>query len=267
MHIHFCKRSLNMSKFCSNSAIYTELGVFPIEHQALSLTIKYWLRLVNITENKLLNECFKEAENENFEWIQGVKAVMNMNGFGNVWLNPKSVHPDHFHKTFKRRLNDQFVQNLTGKIASSSRFETLHFLTSGRSQLTRSSYIDQIRSSDVREIYTRLRIDMHNLESSLKNINNSSDGKCKNCSADIKETPEHFLLNCGKFISQREQFYEKISNLDVQFNSMTNTCRLKYILDLKCPDECINICCKYVIILYKTREKIDNEPSDEQVRN
>ena len=54
-----------MSKFCSNSAIYTEMGVYPLEHQAYSLTIKYWLRLVNGTENTLLNEYYNEAVHTN----------------------------------------------------------------------------------------------------------------------------------------------------------------------------------------------------------
>ena len=65
MHLGFCKKSLNMSKFCSNSAIYTEMGVYPLEHQAYSLTIKYWLRLVNGTENTLLNEYYNEAVHTN----------------------------------------------------------------------------------------------------------------------------------------------------------------------------------------------------------
>ena len=252
-----------MSKFCSNSAIYTELGVFPIEHQALSLTIKYWLRLVNITQNKLLNECYQEAKNESFDWLQGVNAILNLNGFGDVWLNPKSVHPDHFHKTFKRRLNDQFVQNLEGKIASSSRFKMLHSLTTGRPEFSRSTYIDKIRSSETREIYTRLRIDMHLLETSLKKINNSSDGNCKTCSGDIKETPEHFLLYCDRYNSQREDLYEQISNLDINFGSMNDNRKLNYIIDLKCPSECISICCKFVTNIYKSRENMENESTDE----
>ena len=143
MHMNFCKRSLNMSKFCSNSAIYCELGVFPIENQALSLTIKYWLRLVKGTENILLNECYKEAIDHDFEWLQSVKATLSINGFRNVWINPHSVHYEHFHKIFKQRLNDQFVQNLNNKISSSTRFSLLNTLTADCSKFSRKKYIDQ----------------------------------------------------------------------------------------------------------------------------
>ena len=43
------------------------MGVFPLEHQAHSLTIKYWLRLVNGTENVLSNECYNDSLNMNSE--------------------------------------------------------------------------------------------------------------------------------------------------------------------------------------------------------
>ena len=258
MHMDFCKRSLNMSKFCSNSAIYCELAVFPVEHQALSLTIKYWLRLVNGTENILLNECYKDAINENFEWLQGVRAILNINGFGNVWLRPELVNCENFHRHFKQRLNDQFVQNLSTKISSSTRLELLHNLTSDNLEFSRKRYIDLIRSSDARETYTRLRIDTHMLETLQAKLNNSSDGICKNCSLNSMETPEHFLLHCDKFNSERQKAYDEISNIDISFNLMDSNRRIKYILDLRCPEECISACCRYVTNLYKTREKLTN---------
>ena len=118
MHMDFCKKALNVSKFCSNTAVYTEMGVFPLEHQAQSLTIKYWLRLVNGTENVLLNECYNDSLNMNSDWLDGLNSLLNINGFGNVWFNPESVNKDSFHKIFKQSINDQFVQNLSGKLST-----------------------------------------------------------------------------------------------------------------------------------------------------
>ena len=259
MHVDFCKRSLNMSKFCSSSAIYCELGVFPIEHQALSLAIKYWLRLVKGTDNSLLNECYKESVEGNFEWLQGIRAILNINGFGNVWLNPESVHSEYFHKIFKQRLNDEFVQNLSTKIASSTRFELLHNLTTDNVKFARKNYINLIKSSDARDTYTRLRIDSHILETSQAKLNNSSDGICKNCAHNNMETPEHFLLHCEKFNSERKKAFDELVNIDINFNSMNSNRRIKYILDLRCPDECISICIRYVTNVYRCRKDLENE--------
>ena len=84
MHADYCKRTLNMSKYSSTTAIYSELGVYPVENQACSLAIKYWLRLVNDTENHLLNECYIESKDGNFEWLEGIKALLKINGFNNA---------------------------------------------------------------------------------------------------------------------------------------------------------------------------------------
>ena len=113
------------------------MGVFPLEHQAQSLTIKYWLRLVNGTENVLLNECYNDSLNMNSDWLDGLNSLLNINGFGNVWFNPESVNKDSFHKIFKQSINDQFVQNLSGKLSTSNRLRLLNALTSDRSRYTR----------------------------------------------------------------------------------------------------------------------------------
>ena len=120
MHMDFCKKALNVSKFCSISAVSTELGLFPLDNQAYSLTVKYWLRLVNSTDNELLNECYIDSVNENYEWLDGIRAILSTNGFGYVWNNPLSVNKDTFHKIFRQRLHDQYIQDLKRKIESSN---------------------------------------------------------------------------------------------------------------------------------------------------
>ena len=75
-----------------------------------------------------------------------------------------AIHFDSFHKIFKQSINDQFVQNLSGKLSTSNRLRLLNALTSDRSRYTRMCYIDLIKSCDIRNIFTRLRIDCHVLE-------------------------------------------------------------------------------------------------------
>ena len=176
MHMDFCKKALNVSKFCSISAVSTELGLFPLDNQAYSLTVKYWLRLVNSTDNELLNECYIDSVNGNFEWLDGIRAILKTNGFGYVWNNPLSVNKDTFHKIFRQRLHDQYIQDLNRKIESSNRFTLLHTLTGDISVFKTKSYIKLIKSPDIRNIYTRLRIDCHMLETSQPKLHKSSNG-------------------------------------------------------------------------------------------
>ena len=81
----FCKRSLNITKFASNTATQFELGCKPIDNKMFCLAVKYWLRLANGTSNLLLNMAYTEAVEQNFDWIQGIQFLMCSNSFGDVW--------------------------------------------------------------------------------------------------------------------------------------------------------------------------------------
>ena len=89
------------------------------------------------------------------------------NGFGDVWTNPASVDKESFHKYFRRRLNDQHVQNWSSKIQNSNRFTTLQKLENNYEM---KQYVTKVKDPNVREIFTRfLYIDMNLLNTSKSN--------------------------------------------------------------------------------------------------
>ena len=127
----FCKKSLNISKFASNLAVRGELGRYPISHSANAFAVKYWLRLSTGTANALLNEAFNICSLNEFDYVQGIQYLLCENGFGNVWADPRSVNRDYFHKIFKQRLNDQYLQVWNERLHNSNRFKTLKVLEFG----------------------------------------------------------------------------------------------------------------------------------------
>ena len=191
--------------------------------------------------------------------MDGIQAILNVNGFGNVWLNPLGVNKNTFHKLFKQTLNYQFIQNLKETISSSNRFHLLHALTVDYSEYRRKKCVELNESCDVRNIFTRLRIDCLILESSQSKLNKSSDGICPNCEENVLESLTHFLLHCSKFASERKIVYDNLAQIDYHFVTMNDKNCMKYFLDLKCPRECINLCCTLVAGLYRTREKLSGD--------
>ena len=258
MHLDYCKKSLNLSKYTSNAAVQGELGIFPIEHRAYSLAVKYWLRLHNTTKNVLLNEAFNVVQNDNHEWIQSIQSLLCTNGFRYVWLNPMAVNPENFHKILRRRLDDQYIQIWRDKITSSSRFSLLGILDANSSGFARSSYINIIQNPDTREMFTRLRIDTNILASSAANRTRNPDGLCVNCTLDLVETPEHFLFQCPKFENYRQKLIQILIRNDPCFDNMSDIQRTIYVLDLKCPNQSIGACCKYINNLYKMRVEMNS---------
>ena len=127
-------------------------------HKAWGLSVKYWLRLENGTENAILNEAFLETKTANHDWIQSVQYVLCTNGFRDIWLNLLNCDEQTFHKMFIQRLEDQHRQNLLGFMKTSSRFRVLSSLKDG---VELSPYITQIRNPDIRQILPILRIDLN----------------------------------------------------------------------------------------------------------
>ena len=153
----FVNSLLNVSKYASKTAILCELGRFPLSYNSWGLSIKYWLRLTNGTENILLNEAFKDSHSGNHKWVQAIYRLLTNNGFKDMWYNPPGIR-SNFHNVFRQRLYDQFIQGWYAKISESTR---LSFLSDVKTVYKRSHCIDMIKNPEIRLTFTRWRIDMN----------------------------------------------------------------------------------------------------------
>ena len=91
--------------------------------------------------------------------------------------------------TFRERLNDQHVQNWNTKLLEFNRFKSLQKL---HNDYKNENYIKLIRDPEVREMYTRLRIDM-NILSTSKSQGTLQLELCPICKEET-ESVGHFLL-------------------------------------------------------------------------
>ena len=179
---------------------------------------------------------------KNHNWLQ---YLLCSNGFGNIWSNPPDV--GQFHKVFKTRLNDQFIQDWQSAISSSSRFTTRREL-SVAFQLP--EYINAIRNSDIRLIYTRLRTDVLSTFRASK----KQSRMCPMCHTEPK-TVSHFVLHCPYFSAERNIFYDCIKPYSPYLSLNNESRKLSYILDLRCPPETIRYCCKCIGSIYIKHER------------
>lgn len=178
--------------------------------------------------------------------------MLSTNGFRDVWMNPQCSDLNTFHKLFMQRLNDQYYQNLSSTIRSSSRFNTLRTL---KDDTKESNYLSCIRNPEIRLIFTRLRIDMNCLATckTKRKPGQIHSNICPLCSIE-NETVEHFLLKCGSFNDIRQRFLSNIKTFSKYFNDYDDTRKIRYILDVDCPPDAIKICCSFISEMYKKRE-------------
>ena len=114
------------------------------------------------------------------------------------------------------------------------------------------SYITKVKDPHIREYFTRLRIDMNLLNTSKSRGEQQSD-ICKLCNIE-SETVEHFLLKCHKYENIRNEMLNSICSVEPDFRTMNENEKMRYILDLNCPENNIGVCCNFVFKIYKQRE-------------
>ena len=77
---------------------------------------------------------------------------------------------------------------------------------------------------------------------------------CPLCSRE-PESVFHFVLKCPVYDRQRTFFIDKIVSRSPSFPNLDDVQKLKYIVDLDCPPEIINQCCKFIAEIYALRER------------
>ena len=142
-----------------------------------------------------------------------------------------------------------FKINWQSAISSSSRFTTRREL-SVACQLP--EYINAIRNPDIRLIYTILRTDLNVL--STCRASKKQSRMCPMCNTE-SETVSHFVLHCPYFSAERNIFYDCIKPYSPYLSLNSESRKLSYILDVRCPPETIRFCCKYIESIYIRRER------------
>jgi len=80
----FCISVLGVKQTTSTTAIYGELGRFPLYINTLTAIVKYWLKITK-AENIILQTLFKSMieydENGMKHWVTNIKQMLNEYGF------------------------------------------------------------------------------------------------------------------------------------------------------------------------------------------
>ena len=187
--MNYAKRTLNLSKYASNMAVQGELARFPLQHKAWGLAIKHWLRFCHGTSNVLSNAAFKSACDIEHPWLQSIKYLLTHNGFGDVFLDPMPIAPN-FGKIFVQRLNDQFQETWKSNMHASSRFV---YLNQCKNVYERSAYLSVMKTHEIRNIFTRLRVDINILASSR--YRQPSAPVCPLCQTGVEDILYWFVLH------------------------------------------------------------------------
>ena len=99
---------------------------------------------------KKVNTRIHESINlEKSAWLPNITYYLFENGLGDVWNDPISTTNSHICISFKKRMEDQFIQGWFEKATTSISLHTLNMLKADYSYIT---YFSVIKSPNMRPI-------------------------------------------------------------------------------------------------------------------
>ena len=106
--------------------VYGESSTHPLAASSQIRSIKYWLRLLKLNQDRLpFGPCrcsHNLAERGKVSWAGRVKELLLRQGFGEVWYNQGAGDEKKFLRTFSQYLKDCFGQSWHDKLESNDSF-------------------------------------------------------------------------------------------------------------------------------------------------
>ena len=91
VQITFCKFILGVGKTANNVAILGEVGKLPMFIQYQKRCVKYWLKLIEMDQNRSPLACYKMLKDLDDQgrrtWATDIRNMLYRYGFGHVWMN------------------------------------------------------------------------------------------------------------------------------------------------------------------------------------
>ena len=255
-HTNFCKFTLGISKYESNTLVLGELGRYPIEFKAIRQCLLYWLRLEQSTDNVLLNKAFNDCKNLNHDWINNIYNFLCSNGLRHIWENIKQLDKNYVKHKIIQRLNDQYLQKYNDYVKQSNTDKSFVIEKCVENEMyNMRNYISIVRSPLVRNILTRLRIDCNKLQDSKFRhfrFKSTTSDMCPDCL--MKDSVSHLLFHCQqqKIMSIRKGFYDwYYKENSAHFDLLPENQKIKFLLNVEGDSETI---CSFIKRIYLNHE-------------
>ena len=218
-HFKICKQIIGVNKKTSNIATIAELGRYPLYIDIQTQIIKYLLRLKIIKKERLLFKAYQEQIeniNEQNNWINNAKIILDKNGLSYIFLNHKDSVNIINHRGIKEmgfylknRIKDIFEQNIMYHfhIKTKNKEGKLIFYGQLKGRYIKENYLN-IKNVEYRKMLSNIRMSTHKLEletGRYKHIERENR-LCKSCNMKKIETEEHFLLECTAYNHHRKMF-------------------------------------------------------------
>jgi len=211
VHLLACKKLLNVAARTPNTMVYGDTGRLPLFIYAHCRCIKFWTRLVKLSDTRYPKKVYRmllnEHRNGKRNWVSHIENILARYGFRYIWEAQDKVGKS-FLKTFKDRLTSCYKQEWHAQICASQRYNVyVHF----KEDLRLESYLSLDINSIFKHAFTRIRFGISdlNVHKYRYHPNYARMSLCPFCQ-DTLEDEIHFFFHCPTYDTIRKKYIRSV---------------------------------------------------------
>ena len=206
VHLYALKTFLNVSRRTPNDMVYGETGRYPVFINAQIRVVKYWLKILNMEEDRLPKRVYRMMLCTSDNWASRVKQILIDCELGSAWTAQSVRDENSFLKSLKETLLSKFRGQWERRITASGRYIFYReFKTSWKVE----QYLYDIDKKVFRDAFIRFRLGISELYMhSQRYITGADEILCPLCREEF-ETEIHFLLTCPALNDLRDYYIFK----------------------------------------------------------
>eukprot|EP00745_Piridium_sociabile_P032434 TRINITY_DN5471_c0_g1_i2.p1 TRINITY_DN5471_c0_g1~~TRINITY_DN5471_c0_g1_i2.p1 ORF type:complete len:1139 (-),score=92.24 TRINITY_DN5471_c0_g1_i2:303-3719(-) len=217
VHLMACKRFLGVPSRTPNKMVYGDLGRYPIFVNSLVSCIRYWIRLLNMEQNRIpkmaylmllsLDSGGKDC------WVTKIRDILCETGFAFVWLQQSVGNVNGFIKAFRQRIIDVFIQEWSSSVRDRDRYESYR---SFKVIFEREKYLSFLDTYCFRVAMTQTRFGVLPLNNNLHRFSQTSSDRCCPVCVSKTEDERHFLFECPLYTELRDHFLQEMPTVSLE---------------------------------------------------
>ena len=209
--LKFLKRMMKLPSSASNTAVYLELGLLPIDHEMYQRQLMFLHHILNLAAHDPVRMMFEQQQLLPYEknWGNFVKSLLVRYGFLLSYKEIGQLKIQKWKQIVEEKINDAAFSELSTANKQMSKTKELSY-----ESLCRRKYITE-KPAEIANLVFRIRIRSVKCKANMKS--SFTDLKCRLC--DIADEDQEHVVNCAKVKGSGDEI--DISNLRDQESEWT----------------------------------------------
>ena len=257
VHLQFMKSLLKIKPSTCTTALYAELGRFPMKLKMQIRMLKYWQRVLDLPVHHIVRKSYESLLELNDlgqkNWCTHVFDILKSVSFEHIWQTQTMTNRDLLQ--VKEKLYTNFSSQCMTSINDTNQLPKLRTYKTFKKEFKLEPYLSSPLNPHYTLALTRFRISSHCLaiETGRYTHPKTPEEKrlCIYCPNKVVENEVHFLIDCPNYTQERTEFLNAVSAFIPNLAELDSNNKFIKILSSKTP-EVLHYLGKFI---YKSFEK------------